>query len=156
MIRYFHHARHGRVLSRAARVILLSTLSWLTVRYISFSQPRSLFSLTSHGAQDACDVDWSQVAYVQYVTKPNYLCNAVMMFERLHVLGSKADRVMLYPSGYHLGRYGRKNSHTSVLLRKARDEFRVKLQPIELQIKESSHRKTSSCFFLEHGMSSLH
>ena len=31
-------------------------------------------------------VDWSQFAYTQYVTNLDYLCNSVMLFERLHQL----------------------------------------------------------------------
>lgn len=32
--------------------------------------------------------DWSQYAYCQYVTKPAYLCNSVMIFEALERLGA--------------------------------------------------------------------
>ena len=41
-------------------------------------------------------VDWSRFACSQYITKGNYLCNSV--FELLHRLGNRADRVIMYPS----------------------------------------------------------
>jgi alpha-N-acetylglucosamine transferase len=44
--------------------------------------------------------DWTQYAYIQYVTNSDYLCNSVMLFETLHRLGSKADRLMLVPSQF--------------------------------------------------------
>lgn len=73
--------------------------------------------------------DWSQFAYVQYVTNLPYLCNSVMLFESLHRLGCKPDRLMMYPSGFSLT----DDSAGSRLLRKARDEYRVVLKPIEVQ-----------------------
>lgn len=73
--------------------------------------------------------DWSQFAYVQYVTNLPYLCNSVMLFESLHRLGCKADRLMMYPSGFSLT----DDSAESRLLRKARDEYRVILKPIQVQ-----------------------
>ena len=73
--------------------------------------------------------EWSQVAYVQYVTNLPYLCNSIMLFERLHSLGCKPDRVMMYPSGFSLG----DNSTEARLLAKARDEFKVKLMAIDVQ-----------------------
>lgn len=42
-------------------------------------------------------VDWSRYAYTQYVTNKEYLCNSVMIFETLHRLKAKAERVMMYP-----------------------------------------------------------
>ncbi|KAF2104645.1 alphaN-acetylglucosamine transferase [Rhizodiscina lignyota] len=79
---------------------------------------------------DGQDVDWSRFAYVQYVTNAAYLCNAVMMFESLHRLKAKAGGLMLYPrqweSDENLPR------ETAQLLRKAKEEYNVDLNPIEL------------------------
>lgn len=86
------------------------------------------------------DIDWSQFAYAQYVTDGQYLCNAVMIFEALNRLGSRPDRLLLYPSymlhdpsiasNYDLDGEAR-------LLLQARDEYDVKLTPIEV-----AHRET--------------
>lgn len=84
-------------------------------------------------------VDWSRYAYVQYVTSTAYLCNSVMLFEILHRLGSKADRLMLYPG--HLSTAKEPGTIESRLLRKARDEYNVKLEPINVQHRDSSDRK---------------
>lgn len=75
--------------------------------------------------------DWSKFAYTQYVTNTAYLCNSVMLFEILHRLGSKADRLMMYPESFAAD----ENSDTveSRLLLKAKNEYNVKLQPIKVQ-----------------------
>ena len=82
-------------------------------------------------------IDWSQFAYVQYVTNLPYLCNSVMLFESLHRLGCKADRLMMYPSEFSL----EDESKESWLLRKAQDEYRVKLKPIQVQRRTTHDRK---------------
>ncbi|KAH6842307.1 glycosyltransferase family 8 protein [Chaetomium sp. MPI-CAGE-AT-0009] len=81
-------------------------------------------------------VDWSRFAYTQYVTDSHYLCNSVMLFERLHHLGSRADRVMMYPKHMFNPNSAAavangRNSDDARLLIKARDEYGVKLVPIQ-------------------------
>ncbi|KAL2842495.1 nucleotide-diphospho-sugar transferase [Aspergillus pseudodeflectus] len=76
-------------------------------------------------------VDWSSFAYTQYVTNGAYLCNSVMLFETLHRLKSKADRLMMYPNNFSADEQDQ--SSESRLLRKARDDYGVKLMPIEVQ-----------------------
>jgi hypothetical protein len=80
------------------------------------------------------DVDWSRFAYTQYVTNTDYLCNSVMLFEILHRLGSKADRLMMYP--LHFNPEEKPDSTEGRLLLKARDEYGVKLSAIEIQHKD--------------------
>lgn len=81
-------------------------------------------------------IDWSRFAYVQYVTNAEYLCNSVMLFEALHRLGSKADRLMMYPSNFAIDSDG--GSREAFLLRKAQDVYSVTLVPIEIQ-RRSGH-----------------
>ena len=84
--------------------------------------------------------DWSRFAYVQYATNNIYLCNAVMMFESLHRLQSKADRLLLYPSWMTPMPGG--NGYQEInsrLLRKARDEYGVKLKAVEIQQKPGNY-----------------
>ncbi|QKX63128.1 uncharacterized protein TRUGW13939_10296 [Talaromyces rugulosus] len=76
-------------------------------------------------------IDWSRFAYVQYVTNTAYLCNSVMLFEILNRLQSKADRLLMYPSSFSVDTED--DSTESKLLRKARDEYKVKLVPILVQ-----------------------
>ncbi|PLB54728.1 nucleotide-diphospho-sugar transferase [Aspergillus steynii IBT 23096] len=83
-------------------------------------------------------IDWSRFAYVQYVTNTPYLCNSVMLFETLHRLGSKPDRLMMYPASF--SEDARDDSTQSRLLRKARDEYGVTLMPIEVQSRNSGDR----------------
>ncbi|GFF54519.1 hypothetical protein IFM46972_10042 [Aspergillus udagawae] len=75
------------------------------------------------------NIDWSRYAYVQYVTNAEYLCNSVMIFEALHRLGSKAERLMMYPATFS----DIDDSTEGKLLRKARDQYSVKLTPIQVQ-----------------------
>ncbi|KAJ5247627.1 nucleotide-diphospho-sugar transferase [Penicillium chermesinum] len=77
------------------------------------------------------DVDWSRYAYTQYVTNTDYLCNSVMLFEALHRLGSKADRLMMYPEDFSVE--DDNTSKESKLLRIAREKYNVKLKPIQVQ-----------------------
>lgn len=101
---------------------------------VTTDEPSSSRLIGVHGDKDAA-VDWSRFAYTQYVTNSEYLCNAVMIFETLHRLGSKPDRVMMYPS--HMLRdsandhnINQRQGDEDRLLRKARDEYNVKLVPI--------------------------
>lgn len=75
------------------------------------------------------NLDWSDYAYCQYATKVDYLCNSLMIFESLERLGSKAARIMMYPQDWSL------DAHTDKgrLLVKARDDFHVLLQPVQVQ-----------------------
>lgn len=66
-----------------------------------------------------------------------------MLFERLHLLGSRPDRLMLYPremfdpsqTAEANGRNGRLSANARLLM-KARDEFGVKLVGIKVQHRE--------------------
>ncbi|KAL9090313.1 MAG: hypothetical protein Q9165_005346 [Trypethelium subeluteriae] len=75
--------------------------------------------------------DWSKFAYSQYATDSATLCNAVMVFEALDRLGSKADRVLLYPEQWDLTVEGPKD-RDSQLLNLAKDTYNVKLHPVQL------------------------
>ncbi|KAJ5714703.1 CAZyme family GT8, partial [Penicillium malachiteum] len=78
-------------------------------------------------------VEWSRFAYTQYATDRSYLCNSLMLFEALHRLGSKADRLLMYPSSFLIS-----ENDTSIearLLRFARDEYAVKLKPVDVIMK---------------------
>jgi alpha-N-acetylglucosamine transferase len=75
-------------------------------------------------------IDWSKFAYSQYVTDRKYLCNSLMIFESLHRLGSRAERLMMYPEQWSLDPAG---ASDPTLLWKARDEYNVTLVPIRVQ-----------------------
>ncbi|EPE25282.1 Nucleotide-diphospho-sugar transferase [Glarea lozoyensis ATCC 20868] len=94
-------------------------------QYASFSS----LSVPSTICVKESNVDWSRFAYTQYVTDETYLCNSVMLFEILNRLGSKADRLMMYPNTIDLSF----ESSGSKLLKKAQSEYAVKLMPVEIQ-----------------------
>lgn len=139
--------RVGQVL-RSKRVRLAAVaLCMIATSTLIFYHSRSRLSLTflpsyqeltagSHTECPASDVDWSRFAYTQYVTNTDYLCNSVMLFEILHRLGSKADRLMMYPSNMHPDPTS--SSIESRLLLKAQDEYGVKLMPIEVQHRDGN------------------
>ncbi|KAI1101354.1 glycosyltransferase family 8 protein [Jackrogersella minutella] len=82
---------------------------------------------------EEAQVNWSRYAYTQYVTNAAYLCNSVMIFETLFRLGSKADRVMMYPETMMDPSETSPSSEEARLLVKARDEYKVKLIPVSVQ-----------------------
>ncbi|KAI1130501.1 glucose N-acetyltransferase [Nemania abortiva] len=84
-------------------------------------------------AFDGASVDWSKYAYTQYVTNKDYLCNSVMIFETLHRLKAKADRVMMYPENMMSPTETDPSSNEAKLLVKARDQYGVKLVPVSVQ-----------------------
>ncbi|KAL8991658.1 MAG: hypothetical protein Q9169_007774 [Polycauliona sp. 2 TL-2023] len=79
------------------------------------------------------NVNWSHYAYFQYATSSAYLCNSVMLFEALHRLGSKADRILLYPKSWDT-QIENKSDRDSQLLVKARDWYKVRLVPVDIPV----------------------
>lgn len=127
---------------RALRnAVVLFVMSLILLTFYHFpSDPAKLSSVTPvygnwtieqiiHESKDS-EIDWSRFAYTQYVTDTEYLCNSVMLFEALHRLGSKAERLMMYPENYSVAD---ETSKESKLLRIARDKYGVKPKPIEVQ-----------------------
>ena len=84
---------------------------------------------------DYKNVDWSHYAYSQYATDSAYLCNAVMVFEALSRLGSKADRILLYPQEWDT-EISSNTDRDSQLLVRARDVYGVKLIPVDIPQKD--------------------
>ncbi|THY97619.1 nucleotide-diphospho-sugar transferase [Aureobasidium pullulans] len=89
-------------------------------------------------------IDWTRYAYVQYVTDKEYLCNSLMMFESLHRLGSKADRVLLYPQDWEL--YPKPKTWESMFLRQAQDDYKVHIVPVRPQHSESGEGTWAESF----------
>lgn len=102
--------------------------------------------LQSSNAAKEDAVDWSRFAYTQYVTNHEYLCNSVMLLESLHRLESKADRVIMYPREMlpdpQVRPEDQPKDDEGRLLVKARDQYGVKLIPIDLQHKDLEDRKS--------------
>ena len=98
----------------------------------------SIDEARDHGQSEA-SVDWSKLAYGQYATNIHYLCNSVMIFDILHQLGSKADRLLLYASEMlSTPEATTADDDAGRLLIEARDQLGVKLSPISIV-----HRSTS-------------
>ncbi|KAF4629827.1 hypothetical protein G7Y89_g8312 [Cudoniella acicularis] len=81
---------------------------------------------------DTTSVDWGKFAYTTYATNVEYLCNAVMIFESLSKLGSRASRLMIYDEKWSVEGSGKEGE----LLRRARDQYAVKLAPVRLLHKD--------------------
>ncbi|MCJ1297996.1 N-acetylglucosaminyltransferase [Hypocenomyce scalaris] len=114
------------------RTLALSILTTLTI-YFLLPTPLRPFYHEKHGPSLRYrSVDWSRYAYSQYATSSPYLCNSIMVFEALQRLGSKADRILLYPKQMDL-EVANSTDRDSQLLVMARDRFGVKLVPVEVQ-----------------------
>jgi hypothetical protein len=70
---------------------------------------------------------------VQYATSSAYLCNSVIIFEALQRLGSRAERVLLYPQDWDT-LIDSPQDRDSQLLVLARDKYNVQLMPIDVQL----------------------
>ena len=134
--------------SRRLVILVAAVLFALLLASFHFASPDGLPGVSrgwpsGPGLQNiTSDVDWSRFAYTQYATNAPYLCNSIMLFEILHRLGSKAERLLMYPSGFKISSPGSDGeSKESLLLRKARDEYHVKLSPIEVVQRSSNDRK---------------
>lgn len=137
--------------SKQLRIIGVAISILVTTAYFFFWGPRMRFNFDYLGAVHPPNaepvaecaekmVDWSRFAYTQYITNTEYLCNSVMLFETLHRLGSKADRLMMYPARMHPDPDPTSTSTESRLLLKAQNDYGVKLMPIEVQ-----HRSGGDC-----------
>ncbi|PKY07192.1 nucleotide-diphospho-sugar transferase [Aspergillus campestris IBT 28561] len=118
-----------------ATLLVITTLWRLRISVLEPLVPDDLPHDHAEAPSGNEETDWSRFAYVQYVTDDNYLCNSVMLFERLHSMHSKADRLLMYPDGISTAEDD--TSLESKLVRKARDEYNVKLQPIQVQSRPS-------------------
>jgi hypothetical protein len=87
-------------------------------------------------------IDWAKFAYIQYVTGSDYLCNSVMIFESLYNLGSRAKRVIMYPTEMLKDPEATEGKKAEgILLIKARDEYRVELVPIQVHERDGGDGK---------------
>ncbi len=110
---------------------------------LGLSGPKCYFSPPIAIPELPEEVDWTEYAYSQYATTTDYLCNSLMIFETLHRLGSKADRILLYSSTLLTST---ENSLVGYLLEKAQAEFNVKLIPIKEQRKSNVIRIWASSY----------
>ncbi|KAI2822756.1 CAZyme family GT8 [Aspergillus niger] len=78
-------------------------------------------------------VDWSLYAYSQYATSSPYLCNALIVFDTLQRLGSRAQRVLFYPEDWDV-LVDDDRARDSQLLAMAREKYNVMLVPIDVQM----------------------
>jgi hypothetical protein len=66
-------------------------------------------SRSASAAGDDTAVNWSNYAYSFYATDSATLCHAVLLADALARLGSKADRVLFYPSDWDTIVHGAKD-----------------------------------------------
>lgn len=76
-------------------------------------------------------VNWSHFAYSQYATSHAYLCNAIMIFDSLQRVGSRADRILFYPIGWGSGNMDGNGNRNDQLLVMARDKYGAALVPVD-------------------------
>jgi len=117
--------------------VALLTVVFIFYRLLDLSPHiRSVGEATPHTPtpDTSSKIQWNHFAYVQYVTNANYLCNSLMILEALHRAGTRADRIIMYPRDWHVSNKDETDaSDQSKLLAKARDVYRTKLVPIQVQ-----------------------
>jgi hypothetical protein len=84
-----------------------------------------------HKASHNGAINWKSYAYSLYATDSATLCHAVLIFDALAKLGSKADRVLFYPENWDTV-ISNSRDRDSQLLVIARDRYKAKLHPIKL------------------------
>ncbi|TAQ87590.1 hypothetical protein B7494_g4104 [Chlorociboria aeruginascens] len=139
--------------SPLAQLALIAVFLFFGIRFIIQNNHDSTESPISPGlpittVEDE-SIDWSKLYYVQYVTSPEYLCNALMIWSEIEEIGSRAQRLMLYPSNWSVNaidEYSESLELTPIarLLRAAQEEYYVKLQPISVLSKVNSDEETWS------------
>lgn len=148
VFRIFNSRRHSIIAAAVLLILFLLVASGISRGRIPDSHRWSSESLPGN-LVDA--VDWSRFAYTQYATNAPYLCNSVMLFERLHRLGSRAERLLMYPSRFEVsGNKTDGQSWESALLRKARDEYNVILKPIEVLQRDSQDGQSKCSPYRHH------
>jgi hypothetical protein len=95
------------------------------------------------GTSSEPSTQWSDFAYVQYVTNPSYLCNSLMIFEALRRHNTKAELLMMYPQQWQLpAKVAADAEFETKLLVKARDEYNVRMAPIQVKTFENEKDPT--------------
>ena len=89
------------------------------------------------------EVNWKNFAYSLTAIDGASLCHAVLVFDALARLGSKADRVLFYPNTWDT-RVDSAKDRDSQLLVMARDEYGVKLQPTKVLAAQGRTQGTHS------------
>ena len=117
---------------RRSRPLVIAILAVVAIFYYSTHYHRRLFPPTHAPSLRYKTVQWRLFAYSQYVTDSNYLCNSVMVFEALNRLGSKADRILMYPEEWDTD-IANISDRDSQLLQKARSWYGAKLLPIKVK-----------------------
>jgi hypothetical protein len=131
---WFAHRRVRTALILSALVAVIVSLSHFVQLAPPGPVPPHHTAESSSATTDDDRVQWSNFAYVQYVTDEKYLCNSLMILESLLHLEAKADRIMMYPEDWHVAEEDAADAATnSKLLARARDLYQAKLVPIQVQ-----------------------
>jgi hypothetical protein len=112
-------------LRRSRTLVLVGLFILYLIFNASRKQPVLPNTYNSDGA------DWSRYAYSLYATDSATVCHAVLVFDALERLGSRADRVLFYPEHWDTI-VESAIDRDSQLLVLARDNYRVKLHAIKV------------------------
>ena len=103
-IRYYARLVRRLFSSPAIRIASICAFLFLVIRYvIQHNYDDALSVKLPHTPRptakvDAKGIDWSKLYYVQYVTSPEYLCNALMVWSQIEEIGSRAQVGPSHPS----------------------------------------------------------
>lgn len=125
--------------SKRVRLAVAATVGFLLLFFFVLPHTVDRLQRNLQCSDSSTVTDWSQFAYSQYVTNPDYLCNSVMAFEALGRLGSKAARVLMYPSDWSVDLDPA--DRTSQLLLKAKTWYKATLVPVQIQRVDTGDRE---------------
>lgn len=121
----------GRRLWRSRSIVFMLGLIVGTV-YLWTKVRHSIFRTSHEPSISFKNVNWKLYAYSQYATDSAHLCNALMVFEALHRLGSKAQRILIYPDTMDT-EINNGRDRDSQLLDMAMRKYNVKLIPTQME-----------------------
>lgn len=84
-------ASHPAAQLVAIGLVLFFGISWVIEHNHDNDRPYAPIARPT-ASVEAPGIDWSAKYYVQYATTPEYLCNALMVWDQIEEIGSRAQR----------------------------------------------------------------
>lgn len=167
-LRYYRRRLNRLVSTPTFQLVSICLLLVVAVRWVlKHNHDDDIVGQVAHPVLSVEDssIDWSKLYYVQYVTTPDYLCNALMIWSEIEEIGSRAQRqveliarlaeastdtvgrLLMYPSNWDINAiddYNPAQDLTPIarLLQKAQQDYFVKLQPVDVLHQNSSAQET--------------
>jgi len=147
-VRHILSARSTQVV--LACVFILSALRYVIVH--NYRREPPILTITLDSLVEPPDFNWTNVYNVQYAATPIHLCNALMLWSQIERIGSRAQRLMYYPSHWSPDEIDDSDPEKELtpiarLLTSAIEDYAVTLQPLDVLHENNPSRETwAGCF----------